>query len=150
MSLNIPFAARLLATLAAAAAIIAASTVPGTPKPGDAAFVWLVYATPTGLQKSLHVVAYGVLAVLTLWTLQERVASGSVRILAVVLSTLVLGALLEWYQTTVPGRFGSLTDVLLNGAGILLGVLVARWLPGLTGDAVRPPGSRGSPPSSIP
>jgi VanZ family protein len=39
--------------------------------------------------------------------------------------TVGFGAVVEWCQTRVPGRIGSLADVLLNAAGAALGLLVA-------------------------
>jgi VanZ family protein len=44
------------------------------------------------------------------------------------LLTLGLGVALEWYQTQVPGRFGTLFDVLLNLVGTLLGLILAFFL----------------------
>ena len=41
---------------------------------------------------------------------------------------LVVGIALEWYQTTVPGRYGSITDILLNSLGAALGIVIALFL----------------------
>jgi hypothetical protein len=40
----------------------------------------------------------------------------------------VLGVVLEWYQTTVPGRYGTITDILLNTVGIVAGLVIALFL----------------------
>ena len=38
------------------------------------------------------------------------------------------GAVMEWCQTKVPGRYGTVYDVVLNTAGAVLGLLVAVFL----------------------
>ena len=122
--MNVPIAARLALTMAVLLVIIAVSVVPGQARAGDSMFVWLVAATPTPLQKVLHLAAYAVLAMLWMWTL-EHLSSQAVRIAIVLLLSVGTGALLEWYQTFVPGRFGTLIDVLLNASGTILGVIAA-------------------------
>ena len=103
------------------------SVVPGQARPGDSIFVWLVSATPTPLQKLLHVLAYAVLAFLCMWTLDE-IESRPIRITAALAITIVTGALLQLYQVFVPGRFGTVTDVILNAIGAIFGVLGAAIL----------------------
>ena len=104
--------------------IIFLSIVPGQARRGDSAFVWLVSVTPTPIQKMSHVVAYAVLALLLMWTL-DRIQSIPIKIGVVLALTVVTGAGLEWYQTSVPGRFGTLADVILNTAGAMAGMLAA-------------------------
>ena len=103
------------------------SVVPGQARPGDSVFVWLASATPTLLQKLLHVIAYAVLAFLCMWTLDD-IESRPIRITTALAITIATGALLEWYQLFVPGRFGTVTDVILNAVGAILGVLGAAIL----------------------
>ena len=122
--MNLPIAARLIVTLVLVAAIVTLSIVPGRHQPGDSAFVWLVSVTPTLLQKLLHVVAYAVLTLLLVWSL-EKLNSVPLRFASAFAVTVAMGAVLEWYQTSVPGRFGTLTDVLLNAAGSIVGVIAA-------------------------
>ena len=122
--MNLPIAARLVVTLVLVAAIVALSIVPGRHQPGDSAFVWLVSVTPTLLQKLLHVVAYATLALLWMWTL-EKISSVPLRFALVFTITVAMGVVLEWYQTSVPGRFGTLTDALLNALGSIIGVIAA-------------------------
>ena len=76
------------------------------------------------LQKLMHVAVYASLTFVWVWTLEE-VGSHTVRLALAVAFTVILGATLEWYQTRVPGRFGTLLDVLLNIGGTILGVLAA-------------------------
>ena len=103
------------------------SLMPGIYKPGDSTFIWLIAETPSLIQKTLHIILYGVLALLLVWTLnglQSKVAS----IVIALIITVAFGALMEWGQTGVPGRFGSLYDIILNAAGATLGVLASIFL----------------------
>ena len=124
---ELPTLVRWLITLSLVALIVGLSVVPGHPKPGDSSFTWLVALTPTLLQKMMHVLIYAVLAMLWAWTL-ESLGPRWVRIALALLLSIGLGAALEWYQTKIPGRFGSLVDVLLNAAGAIAGIVVALFL----------------------
>ncbi len=125
--MNTPFVVRLGMTLAVLLLIVAVSTVPGHARPGDSAFVWLVAATPTPLQKILHVIAYAALAMLWMWTL-GGIQSSPIRVATALAITIATGVGLEWYQTTVPGRYGTLTDIILNAGGAVSGVILALFL----------------------
>ena len=104
-----------------------ASLIPGRPQPGDSAFIWLIAETPTLLQKLLHVCLYGVLVLLLAWTL-DSIQSRTYRFLISWIIAVAFGAVMEWYQTKVPGRFGTVIDVALNAAGAALGLLAAVFL----------------------
>jgi VanZ family protein len=80
--------------------------------------------TPTPVQKLLHVGLYGLLALLLVWSL-GAIDAFARRLLTAFIITVGFGAVVEWCQTRVPGRIGSLADVLLNAAGAALGLLVA-------------------------
>jgi VanZ family protein len=43
----------------------------------------------------------------------------------VLVATVGLGAMFEWQQTRVPGRFGSVADALLNTLGAVAGLIAA-------------------------
>ena len=103
------------------------SVIPGHPKPDDSAFIWLAAKTPTPMQKVLHVLLYGVLALLLLWTF-EGIQSRAYRFLISFIIAVAFGAVMEWCQTKVPGRFGTMYDVVLDAAGAALGLLVAVFL----------------------
>ena len=103
------------------------SLIPGHPKAGDSAFIWLVANTPTLMQKVLHVCLYGVLALLLLWTF-EGIQSRAYRFLISFILAVTFGAVMERCQTKVPGRFGTVYDVALNAAGAALGLLAAAFL----------------------
>lgn len=121
-----PGGLRLGFTCVLMAALLALSIIPGQAQHGDSVFVWAVAATPTVLQKTMHVLLYGLLAFLWAWTL-SAVKSISTRIaLALALFlTAGFGASMEWAQTQVPGRFGTLQDAFLNIGGAVLGLIAA-------------------------
>ncbi|MGB5766960.1 MAG: VanZ family protein [Arenicellales bacterium] len=100
------------------------SLIPGRPKPDDSAFIWLVAKTPTLIQMILHFSLYGVLVLLLAWSL-ESIESNTYRLLISFIIAVAFGAVMEWRQTKVPGRFGTVNDVVLNAAGAALGLLAA-------------------------
>ena len=106
------------------AIVVALSISPGVARPGDSIFVWLIANTATPVQKTMHVAVYAVLAFLWVWTLQS-IETKSLRFLLTFLITASLGSLLEWQQTSVPGRYGTIADLLLNLVGTLIGMLIA-------------------------
>ena len=115
---------RIVLTLCFMALLMVVSLIPGHPKPGDSAFIWLVANTPTLMQKVLHVCFYGVLALLLAWTL-EGIQPRTYRFLIALIIAVAFGAVMEWCQTKVPGRFGTVYDVALNAVGAALGLLAA-------------------------
>ena len=115
----------LAVTLILMTAVGVLSLTPDREDPGASPFVWVVHLTPSLVQKILHVLLYGALS--TAWFSNLRsIASLKARYFAAFAVSVGYGMLLEWLQTFVPGRFGSLTDVLLNTIGALLGLIVAR------------------------
>lgn len=91
---------------------------------------WDASVTPN-LQNLLHLPAYAVLLLLAWGCLPRPKAAGAASLLAVAATCVAYGVALEFAQTIVPGRTGSLSDVMLNagGVGIALTLLLAwRWL----------------------
>ena len=113
-------------TLLASAFVVFLSTIPGHTRYEDSNFVWLVAATPVGLQKSLHVLVYAALSILWIWAL-EKLDPRWLRLATALLLATAFGAALEWAQTMVPGRYGTLSDVILNAFGAILGLALAVW-----------------------
>ena len=118
---------RVVITLCFMALLTIASVIPGSAEPGDSVFIWLVAKTPTLLQKSLHVCLYATLVVLWAWTL-DAIQSKARRLVIAVTIAVCFGAAMEWFQTKVPGRYGTIVDVILNAAGALLGLVAAIFL----------------------
>lgn len=108
--------------------IFGLSSIPGTIRPDDdhlySVFVWL----PPDLQNLLHVPVFGMLAWLWQRTFWQRLARPLDTDALAIALTVGYGFLDEWHQSHVPGRYASLTDVALDGAGALLGVLIGRQL----------------------
>jgi VanZ family protein len=125
--LSLPATYRWLITILFVGLVVILSVTPGRAQAGDSIFVWLVVNTPTPLQKFMHVAIYAGLALLLMWSL-EAVESLTARIALTFALTVSLGAVLEWYQTLVPGRFGTIIDALLNTIGAVAGLLVASFL----------------------
>jgi len=125
--MNAPIAVRVVVTLLLLAAIVTISVVPGRPQPGDSVFIWLASVTPTPLQKLMHFVTYAMLAMLLMWTF-EGINSMPLRIVLAMAIAVTVGSFLEWYQTSVPGRYGTLADAILNALGAVVGVFVATLL----------------------
>lgn len=109
------------------AVLALASLTPASPQPGNSGFTGLIASTPTVLQKLLHVCLYGVLALLLVWTL-DSVQSETYRFLIAWIIAMAFGAILEWCQTKVPGRFGTVTDIALDAFGAALGLVAATFL----------------------
>jgi VanZ family protein len=88
---------------------------------------FLTVLTPK-IQNLLHLPLYGLLAYL--W-LNSFAAIDYPVINAIILSltiSLIFGCMDELYQTLIPGRYGSITDVILNSIGIILGIIVFHLL----------------------
>ena len=122
--MHVTVSIRWLITIAFATLVVILSVTPGRGQTDDSIFVWLVVNTPTLMQKLMHVAVYASLAFLLAWSL-ESIGPRPVRLAIALVLAIGLGAGLEWYQTSVPGRFGTLLDVLLNAGGAVLGLLVA-------------------------
>lgn len=113
----------ILLPLAWAGIIYGLSAIPGTvetPEGGRVLFEWL----PPDLQNLLHIPVFAVLAALlcralVAWPLERR----SVIAIAL-LATAAWGVLDEWHQASVPGRYSSLTDVILDGIGAAAGAWI--------------------------
>jgi VanZ family protein len=119
---------RLLTTIAFVLVIAALSLVPGNPKPGDSAFVWAIAKVPSLLQNVMHVILYGALTVAWVWTLVVVQPNRTRLRFSAAAIVVTLGAALEAGQLIVPGRFGSMADVLLNTFGVMMGIIVASRL----------------------
>jgi len=116
---------RFAITLVLMVLIAMLSLTPGAAGPDASGFEWVVHVTPKLAQKLLHVVIYATLAVSLVWSI-DPVARSRLRHALAFCVAVAFGALMEWGQTFVPGRFGSLTDILLNTLGVLTGLAVAR------------------------
>jgi VanZ family protein len=101
------------------AAIFALSSIPDTATPETGLERALQWVSP-GVQNLLHIPLFGGLAWCWHWGLQAWVKQESWRLGAALALTLTYAVLDEVHQLSVPGRFGSLTDVALNALGAVL------------------------------
>ena len=114
---------RLLLPLAHMAGLYALSSVPAD-ETDTAAGALLAWVTPQW-QNLLHVPAYAALTLFWICAHSPRALSRiGVLDIATVL-TLLWAVLDETHQTNVPGRHGSITDLLLDLAGAMLAVAFA-------------------------
>jgi len=104
------------------------SSLPGTPMPDDPALYGLFYWVPPSAQNALHVPAYAALAWSWCWALGAWLPVPVARAIAACSIASAYGVFDEWHQSFVPGRYASLTDVILNVAGAVLGIWLAAWI----------------------
>ena len=104
--------------------MIVLSVTPGKSQTGSSFLVRMIATTPTLLQRFMHIALYAAMAFLFAWTL-EQIESDALRLSVAFSLSTGLGITLEWYQTLVPGRFGTPAAVLLNCIGAIAGVLAA-------------------------
>ena len=121
------FTTALVLSLSLMVLISLASLTPHEPGRARSVLGRTLDRTPAPLQKLLHVGLYGLLALLLVWSL-GTINAFALRLLTAFIITVGFGAVMEWCQTRVPGRVGSLADVLLNAAGAALGLLVATFM----------------------
>lgn len=121
MTLNRPNKLRMIAPLAYMAGIlmlssIEQSAVPDVDEPLDR-------LSPL-VQNLLHIPLYAILAGIGYWALAGYTGERRYRAGLTLLMVLAFSIIDESYQTTVPGRTGSLLDVTLNVTGCLLALIV--------------------------
>ena len=104
------------------------SSLPGNPLPEDAALYGLFWWMPSSVQNALHVPAYAALTLAWRWALGAWLRSPITCALGACAIASVCGVLDEWHQSFVPGRFASLPDVMLDLAGVALGIWIAAWI----------------------
>jgi VanZ family protein len=75
------------------------------------------------IRKNAHFIAYFILGVLTLLALFHSAASKPAKLALLICLLYALSD--EFHQLFVPGRSGQFRDVLIDGAGAFLGVLLA-------------------------
>ena len=118
---------RLALTLCLLALVALFSLLPAGAGSASGAPGRLIDRVPVLFQKIMHVCLYAVLSLLLVWTL-EGIAVVAWRYVIAFIAASGFGALMEWFQTKVPGRFGTLADVWLNAAGAAIGLLAASLL----------------------
>jgi glycopeptide antibiotics resistance protein len=100
------------------------SSIPGEVDPNAPLLSSIVAWTPPALQNLLHIPVFGILAWLWHRTLRAWIHTPRRLIAWTLALSAGYGVLDELHQLQVPGRFASLTDMVLN----ILGTGIALWL----------------------
>lgn len=121
----------VLLTLGYMAGIYWLSSIPGEADPEFELLSGIILWTPPAVQNLAHIPLFGILAWLWFRSLGTWIRNGRLLLgLAFLLAT-GFGVLDELHQLHVPGRYASLTDIVLNSLGAALAVwLISR--PGST------------------
>lgn len=96
------------------------SSIPGT-QDGVPTFLGLV---PPTLQNLLHLPLFALLGYSWAQSLTRLGTRAALAMLIAAVVSFGWGVLDEWHQLYVPGRYGSLTDIVLDAAGVVSGLLV--------------------------
>lgn len=113
----------ILLALAATATVLALSSIPGD-IPAGTTTAQVVYFVPPAAQNLLHLPVYALLGWLWRGAFDRRMSRAT--LLAWVVVALV-GIADETWQSLIPGRYPSFTDLSLDWAGALLGVAAHRY-----------------------
>ena len=114
-----PAKLRIFIPLAYMLGIFALSSIPDTGRTEfqvDKIFHWV---SPE-LQNLLHIPLFGGLAGCWYWALKPWVSSVNNKIVTAFIITTIYSFTDEYHQLSVPGRFGSFTDLGLNAIGSIL------------------------------
>jgi VanZ family protein len=104
--------------------IFVLSSIPGRPENGSLKFI--VDIDPQ-LQNFLHIPLFGMLQILWLKALATMGMLGWKNVATCLVISLIYGVSDEFHQMFVPGRYASLTDLLLNLTGVIFGTFVFLW-----------------------
>ena len=110
---------RILIPLAYMLGIFALSSIPDTGKIETQAEKILQWASPE-FQNFLHIPLFGGLAGCWYWALNSWLGSVNSKIVTAFSFTIIYSFLDEYHQLSVPGRYGSFTDLGLNAIGAIL------------------------------
>lgn len=83
---------------------------------------FIISLDPT-LQNLLHIPVFGLLAFLWLKSFTKNSILTSTKVIITLIVSILFGCLDEFHQTFIPGRYGSLIDILLNLVGIFMVIL---------------------------
>ena len=110
------------------AALFWLSSLPGTLTHNDPRLYALFYWISPSLQNALHVPAYATLAWAWYWALRAWLSAPWARFATACVIASLCGVFDEWNQSFVPGRYGSLTDIVLDVTGAVLGSWLGGWM----------------------
>jgi len=117
---------RVVVPLVYMLAILTLSSVPGSASSEHAIHLgWL----PSLLQNALHVPLYGLLVLLWIWATRDYTTHRRAKTAGITFLCISFAIVDELYQATVPGRYGSVSDVGLDTLGVCLSVWLAHRFP---------------------
>lgn len=82
------------------------------------------FRIPPEIQNPLHIPAFTILSILFLQILKNLRIDRWKKVILVIFSSLLVGALNEYIQQYVPGRFSSLEDILRDLVGAIIGIFL--------------------------
>ena len=94
------------------------------PMDGATVHIGFLLTLKPALQNFLHIPLFGLLAYLWLNALTKNGCPVKKKLIITIIITLGYGLLDEFHQTFVPGRYGSLSDIILNIVGIATGTVI--------------------------
>ena len=118
---------RISLPLAYMIGIFILSSIPGTSETGEAAELQTIFQwISPDLQNLLHAPLFGGLAACWYWALQGWTAGFCTTVATSLVISTLYSVFDEVYQLSVPGRFGSLSDLCLNilGVAVMLSGLI--------------------------
>lgn len=101
------------------------SSIPGTEDPENTIQALLLWVSPN-FQNLLHIPIFAGLAYSWYWAFSVTKKTHKSSIVLAILLSLGYALFDETYQISVPGRYGSLTDFLLDSIGIGLVTLISK------------------------
>ncbi len=112
----------LIVTLSYMFVLLILSSIPGAGENGN------LLGLSTRVANMLHIPAYGLLALLWIFTLRDHGMTEHRSMCVAFLVASGYGALTELYQVWIPGRFPSASDVMFNVAGSLIFIWLYWWV----------------------
>ncbi|PCH49603.1 MAG: hypothetical protein COC20_07545 [Cellvibrionales bacterium] len=117
----LPGKRRILLPLAYMTGIFLLSSIPDTGVIDEGfSLEYLLQWVAPDIQNILHIPLFGGLAWCWYWALQEWTENFPTQIITPLIVCSIFSVFDEIYQLSVPGRFGSLSDLSLNFLGIVL------------------------------
>ncbi len=123
LTLDPQLSAPLVVTLSYMGVLFILSSIPGAGENGH-----LMDRVSSTVANMIHVPAYGLLALLWIFTLRDRGVTEHQSIWVAFVVASAYGALTELHQVWIPGRFPSAIDAMLNVAGSLIFIWLYWWV----------------------
>jgi VanZ family protein len=108
------------------ALLLVLSSIPGTPRPDEPSSYALFRWVPPRVQNLLHLPEYALLAWLWCRALGATGSGARRKMIGAAVISIAFALLDEAYQMTIPGRYASMTDLLLNAVGVAGGIWLHR------------------------